>query len=111
MPLISMRIFQIKRIISSEKWFNHVVIYFFFLENDKTLGRSDDAKRRKKEDGLKAKKISHVFSWRQTWANGVTWAYKVASFVLEIIPLQVSCKAMIGDYKLHRAFSLTWPLD
>ena len=45
-------IFQIKRIISSEKWFNDVVTSFFFLENVKNLGRSDDAKRRKKEDGL-----------------------------------------------------------
>ena len=45
-----MLIFQIKRIISSEKWFNYVVTLFF--ENAKNLGRSDDAKRRKKEDGL-----------------------------------------------------------
>ena len=42
-----MLIFQIKRIISNEKWFNYVVTFFF--ENAKTLGRSDDAKRRKKE--------------------------------------------------------------
>ena len=77
---------------------------FLFFQNDKNLGRSDDAKRRKKEDDLKAKKnISHLLSWRQTWASGVTWVYKVASFILEIIPLQVSCKAMIGDYKLHRS--------
>ena len=35
----------------------------FFLENDKNLGRSDDAKRRKKEDDLEAKKkISRVLS-------------------------------------------------
>ena len=47
MLLMTMRIFQIKRIISSEKWFNYVVTFFF--ENDKNLGRSDDAKRRKKE--------------------------------------------------------------
>ena len=61
MLLITMCIFQIKRIISSEKWFNYVVTFFF--ENDKNLGRSDDAKRRKKEDDLKAKKkISHVLS-------------------------------------------------
>ena len=46
--LITMRIFQIKRIISSEKWFNYVVTFFF--EKDKNLGRSDDAKRRKKEE-------------------------------------------------------------
>ena len=44
--------FQIlKRITSSETWFNYVVT-FFFLENAKNLGRSDDAKQRKKEDGL-----------------------------------------------------------
>ena len=42
-----MLIFQIKRIVSSEKWFNYVVTFFFF-ENAKNLGRSDDAKRRKK---------------------------------------------------------------
>ena len=48
MLLMTMRIFQIKRIISSEKWFNYV--FTFFFENDKNLGRSDDAKRRKKEE-------------------------------------------------------------
>ena len=41
-----MLILQIKRIISREKWFNYVVTFFF--ENAKNLGRSDDAKRRKK---------------------------------------------------------------
>ena len=49
---VTMLIFQIKRIISSEKWLNYVVTVFFF-ENAKNLGRSDDAKRRKKRDGLK----------------------------------------------------------
>ena len=43
---VTMLIFQIKRIISREKWFNYVVTFFF--ENAKNLGRSDDAKRRKK---------------------------------------------------------------
>ena len=38
-----MLIFQIKRIISTEKWFNYVVTFFF--ENAENLGRSDDAKR------------------------------------------------------------------
>ena len=46
-----MLIFQIKRIISTEKWLNYVVTFFFFCKNAKNLGRSD-AKRRKKEDGL-----------------------------------------------------------
>ena len=45
-----MLIFQINIIISSEKWCNYVVTFFF--ENAKNLGRSDDGKRRKKEDGL-----------------------------------------------------------
>ena len=49
-----MLIFQIKRIISSEKWFKYVVTSSsssssssssFFFENAKNLGRSDDAKR------------------------------------------------------------------
>ena len=47
-----MLIFQIKRIISSEKWFNYIVtfcfVFFLFFLNAKNLGRSDDAKRRKK---------------------------------------------------------------
>ena len=43
---VTMLIFQIKRIISREKWFNYVVTFFF--ENAINLGRSDDAKRRKK---------------------------------------------------------------
>ena len=44
---VTILIFQIKRIISREKWFNFVVTFFFF-ENAKNLGWSDDAKRRKK---------------------------------------------------------------
>ena len=44
---VTMLIFQIKRIISSEKWCNYVVTFFIF-ENAKNLGRSDDGKRRKK---------------------------------------------------------------
>ena len=39
-------IFQIKRIISSEKWCKYVITFFFF-ENAKNLGRSYDGKRRK----------------------------------------------------------------
>ena len=45
-----MLIFQIKRIISSEKWFNYVVAFFF--EYAINLGRSDEAKQTKREDGL-----------------------------------------------------------
>ena len=51
---VTMLIFQIKRIISSKKWFNYVAtfLFFFFFQNAKNLGRSDDARQRKKEDGL-----------------------------------------------------------
>ena len=47
---VTMLIFQIKRIVLlSDKRFNHVVTFFSFsFENAKNLGRSDDAKRRKK---------------------------------------------------------------
>ena len=46
---VTVLIFQIKRIISSEKRCNYVVPFlFFFFENAKNLGRSDDGKRRKK---------------------------------------------------------------
>ena len=47
---VTMLIFQMKIIISSEKWFSLVVTFFF--ENTKNLGRPDNAKLRKKEDGL-----------------------------------------------------------
>ena len=49
---VTMLIFQIKRIILSEKWCNYVIT-FFFLKMPKNLGRSDDGKWRKKEDGLR----------------------------------------------------------
>ena len=53
-----MLVFQIKRIISSEKWFNYLVtFFFFFLMIAKNLGRSDDAKRRKKEDGISKERL------------------------------------------------------
>ena len=47
MYAVTMFIFQIKRIISSEKWFNYVVT--LFLEYAKNLGRSDDAKQKEKK--------------------------------------------------------------
>ena len=63
-----MLLFHIKRIISSEKWFNYVVTSsssFFFFENAKNLGRSDDAKRRKnKEDGPNKQKYATIHHWR-----------------------------------------------
>ena len=49
---VTMLIFQIERIISSEKWCNYVVtffFFFFFFEIAKNLDRSDDGKRRKKK--------------------------------------------------------------
>ena len=42
--------FQIKRIISREKWFNYIVTFFFWKNYAKNVGRADDAKQRKKED-------------------------------------------------------------
>ena len=47
MHAVTMFIFQIKRIISSEKWFNYVVTLFW--DNAKNLGRSDDAKQKEKK--------------------------------------------------------------
>ena len=47
---VTMLIFQNKRIVSSEKGLITSLLFFFF-ENAKKLGRSDDAKRRK-EDGF-----------------------------------------------------------
>ena len=42
-----MLFFQIKKIISSEEWFNYVVTFLLLFDKAKNLGRSDDAKRRK----------------------------------------------------------------
>ena len=56
-----MLIFQIKRISSTEKWFNYLVPFFFV--NAKNLGRLDDAKTdKKKEDGHEKKK-SFSYQW------------------------------------------------
>ena len=46
---------QIKKIVPSEKWFNYVINFFF--ESVKNLGRSDDAKQRKKKMALFQKKL------------------------------------------------------
>ena len=57
---LSMLIFQIKRISSSEKWFNYLVTVFFFV-NAKNLGRSDGAKtEKKKRMAMKIKKIIFI---------------------------------------------------
>ena len=40
---------RLKELFSSEKWFNYVVTFFF---NAKNMGRSDNAKRIKKEGDL-----------------------------------------------------------
>ena len=48
MLLLRFCFFQIKKIISFEKWFNYVVTFFLLFESAKNLGRWDDAKRRKK---------------------------------------------------------------
>ena len=73
MLLMTMRIFQIKRIISSEKWFNYV---FTFFENDKNLGRSDEAKRRKKEEW--PKREIYIFIPRLIFP--FTWFIPLCSF-------------------------------
>ena len=54
MLLITMCIFQIKRIISSEKWFNYVVTFFMKMTRI-WVGRTT-LNEEKKEDDLKAKK-------------------------------------------------------
>ena len=58
--------FILKELFEVKNGLTTSLLFFFFLENAKNLGRSDDAKRRKKEDGLRIKKImlvSQVNSW------------------------------------------------
>ena len=62
-----MFIFQIKRIISSEKWFNYVVTSCF--ESAKNLGRSDDAKRRKKKRGWPNENLNSAISIKRLEPN------------------------------------------
>ena len=50
---LTMLIFRITRIISREKWFNHVSLSC--LENVQNLGRSDDGKQRKKKPNAMSK--------------------------------------------------------
>ena len=58
--------FILKELFEVKNGLNTSLLFLFFLENAKNLGRSDDAKRRKKEDGLRIKKImliSQINSW------------------------------------------------
>ena len=66
---VTMLIFQIKRIIPSEKRFNYVVNSFFFLENAKSLGWSD-AKRVKKSVWPRYKK-------KKTWLTICSIDHKI----------------------------------
>ena len=59
--VVTMLIFQIKRIISSEKWFNYVVPFFFF-ENAKNLGRSDDGRLSEKKKMASRRKAVDVIN-------------------------------------------------
>ena len=54
-----MLIFQIKRIISSEKWLNYVATFLFFLKMPKIWVGRATLKGEKKEDGLSA-----MYLWR-----------------------------------------------
>ena len=49
--VVTMLIFQIKRTIQREKWFNYVITFSFsfFFFNANNFGRSDDARRRNKK--------------------------------------------------------------
>ena len=59
---VTMLIFQTKRIISSGKWSYYVVTFFCVCENAKNLGRSDNAKQRKKRERM----ALHVTDTAQT---------------------------------------------
>ena len=67
MLLMTMRIFQIKRIISSEKWFNYV--FTFFFENDKNWVGQTTLNGEKKRNGLKERftffipRLIFPFTW------------------------------------------------
>ena len=50
--VVTMLIFQIKRIISSEKWFHYVVTFFLFLKKPKMWVGRTTINGEKKEDGL-----------------------------------------------------------
>ena len=67
---VTIPIFQIKRIISSEKCFDYVVTFFFsffLFGNSKNVGRSHDAKRRKRGDGLRVRRADQkIQKYRKT---------------------------------------------
>ena len=60
---VTMLIFQIKRIISSEKWFNYVVTFFFFLKIPKIWVGRTTLNGEKKEDGLVTTNVKFFQSW------------------------------------------------
>ena len=80
---LSMLIFQIKRISSSEKWFNYLVTFFFFCKCQK-FRSSDGAKtEKKKEDGHENKKNHfHINGFALSLAlkkrlGDITFRYKI----------------------------------
>ena len=62
---VTMLIFQIERIISSEKWFNYAIT--FFLKMPKIWLSQTTLNEEKKEDGLKDKKYYfRETCWKKT---------------------------------------------
>ena len=95
---VTMLIFQIKRIISSEKWCNYVVTFFFF-ENAKNLGRSDDSKRRKKRGWPNRKRIEIMI-------NNVVL---LSSPVLHSLGLVIRTKNILKRITKYSCLSLKYP--
>ena len=68
---VTMLIFQIKRIISNEKWFNYIVTFFlFFLKMPKIWVGWTTLNGEKKEDGLNGLNKSSFYFNRPLYTNG-----------------------------------------
>ena len=79
---VTMPIFQIKRTISSEKWCNYIIT-FFFSENAKNLGWSDDVTQRKKRGWTKKEgKIKLLLSGTEKEGDDQLWWTSNISSVL-----------------------------
>ena len=93
-----MLIFQIKRIISSEKWCNY---FFFFFESAKNLGRSDDGKRRKKRGLPKWRKWSSLL---KCWPFKELWMFFVGHAWPNISKGTFECRSTLYFPQGVRAF-------
>ena len=83
---------------------------FFFFENAKNLGRSDDGKRRKKQDGLGKPNGSRHFVWEAlenvscVWGDAFFPPFLISSADLDVFCIE-SCSLHVKFHSKHPCYN------